>query len=311
MPLPRRTPELSVLDLLVSVAECGSLGQAARRHGISQPAASMRITALERQLGLVLLDRGTTGSRLTVNGATVVDWARQVLDAAGALVRGVEALHGDQRARLTVAASVTIAEHRVPSWLITLHHQMPDSSVALRVGNSAQVAELVTGSEVDLGFVEGPSVPAGLGSRVVGSDELAVVVAPGHRWAKRRRPLRLDELAATPLIVREEGSGTRDAIWQILRKAGGLAEPEAELGSTAAIKAAVAAGEAPGVMSRLDINAELRARRLVAVPLAEDVVLQRKFRAIWRRANPPAGPAASLLAIAARSASAPGETTQR
>lgn len=294
-----------MLDLLVSVAECGSLGQAARRHGISQPAASMRISALERQLGLVLLDRGTTGSRLTVNGATVVDWARQVLDAAGALVSGVQALHGDQRARLTLAASVTIAEHRVPSWLITLHHEAPDASVALRVGNSQQVAELVTGREVHLGFVEGPSAPSGLGSKVIGNDDLVVVVAPSHRWAKRRRPLSLDELAATPLIVRERGSGTRDAIWQILRRAGELAEPEAELGSTAAIKAAVAAGEAPGVMSRLDIDSELREGRLAAVPLAQGIALQRKFRAIWLRESPPIGPAAALLAIAARANGTP------
>ncbi|WP_280343655.1 helix-turn-helix domain-containing protein, partial [Nocardia abscessus] len=62
MTLPPGTPDLAVLDLLVSVAELGSLGAAARRHGISQPAASMRISALERRLRLRLLDRGPTGS---------------------------------------------------------------------------------------------------------------------------------------------------------------------------------------------------------------------------------------------------------
>ncbi|MQA07554.1 MAG: LysR family transcriptional regulator [Pseudonocardiaceae bacterium] len=300
MPLPDRTPELKALDLLVSVAECGSLGQAARRHGISQPAASMRVTALERQLGLVLLDRGTTGSRLTATGATVVDWARQVLDAAGALLSGVRALHADQRGRLTVAASVTIAEHRVPHWLISLHNQAPQMAVALRVGNSQQVTELVRGQEARLGFVEGPSAPTGLRSRSVDSDELVVVVAPGHRWAKRRRPLTVEELAAVPLITREPGSGTREAIWELLRTADRHAEPAAELGSTAAIKAAVGAGEAPAVMSRLDVAAELRERRLVAVSLADGVAPRRQFRAIWLPENPPSGPSAALLAIAGR-----------
>jgi DNA-binding transcriptional LysR family regulator len=126
------------------------------------------------------------------------------------------------------------------------------------------------------------------------------VVAPGHPWAGRKRPLSLTTLAATPLVTREQGSGTRDAVWEVLRGAGESepAAPAAELGSAAAIKAAVAAGEAPAVLSRLVVRDELTDRRLVAVPLADPAALHRSFRAVWRRETPPAGPAAELLAIA-------------
>jgi DNA-binding transcriptional LysR family regulator len=301
MALPENTPELTALDLLVSVAEAGSLGQAARVHGITQPAASMRIRALERRLRLVLLERGPTGSRLTHAGAAVVDWAAPILAATQGLLSGVAALHADQYARIRIAASMTIADHRVPGWLVALRAHSSETRVALRVGNSRHVAELVRRGDADIGFVEGPHAPHGLRSRVVDGDELVVVVAPGHPWARRRRPLPVATVAATPLILREPGSGTRDAAWEVLRRAGDPAMPAAELGSTVAIKAAVGNGEAPGVLSRLAVTAELSDGRLVAVPLAEGVLLRRRFRAVWRPDNPPTGSAATLLGVVTRS----------
>lgn len=300
MGLPAGTPGLDVLDLLVSVAETGSLGRAAQRHGISQPAASMRISALERRLRLVLLERGPTGSRLTTAGTAVVDWAVPILAATHALLSGVAALHAGGDAKLTVAASMTIADHRVPVWLIALRARSREVRVALHVGNSHQVAEMVRNGQADLGFVEGPHAPPGLRSRVIESDELVVVVGPDHPWARRRSPLPLPTLAGTPLILREQGSGTRDAAWEALRRVREPAPPAAELGSTAAIKAAVAAGDAPAVLSRLVVRDELKDHRLVVVPLADRSVFRRQFRAIWRLSTAPTGAAATLLGIATR-----------
>lgn len=301
MPLPPGTPDLDVLDLLVSVAETGSLGQAARRHGISQPAVSMRIGALERRLRLVLLERGPTGSRLTTAGATVVDWAMPVLDAARALVSGAAALLDVQgREPFRVAASLTIADHLVPAWLIALRSHAAEVRVALEVANTRAVAAGVREGRAELGFVEGPHPPHGLRSRVIGTDHLVVVVASDHPWTRRRRPVSLHEVATTPLLMREQGSGTRDAVWEALASVCQPAPPAAELGSAAAIKAAAAAGSAPAVMSRLMVTTELAEGKLVAVPLAEPNALRRQFRAIWRRGNPPSGAAAALLDIATK-----------
>jgi DNA-binding transcriptional LysR family regulator len=301
MPLPHGTPELDVLDLLVSVAETGSLGRAAGRHGISQPAASMRISALERRLRLLLLERGPNGSRLTGAGAAVVDWAVPVLDAARALVSGAGALldaHG--REPLRVAASLTIADHLVPGWLIALGIQQPRVKVALEVANTRSVAARVREGAAELGFVEGPHPPRGLRSRVVGTDVLVTVVGPSHPWARRRRPVSMREVATTPLVMREQGSGTRDAVFEVLARVCQPAPPAAELGSAAAIKATVAAGAAPAVLSRLMVSTELAEGRLVAVAMAEPDALRREFRAIWHRDRPPSGPSATLLAITAK-----------
>src|SRR3954451_19089670 len=120
MPLPRHVPELSTLDLLVSVAATGSLGRAAALHGITQPAASLRLQALENRLGLHLLIRTPTGSRLTAAGESVVGWARRGLDAAEELATAVDALRDLAVDRVHVAASLTIADELFPRWLAAL-----------------------------------------------------------------------------------------------------------------------------------------------------------------------------------------------
>ncbi len=292
--------DLESLRLLVAVAETGSLGQAAHRLDISQPAASLRLRTLERRLGLVLLDRSPTGSRLTAAGISVVDWVLPVLDAADALARGVAALRDEHRGRLRVAASMTVADHLVPAWLVRFHAVQPSSTVALRVANSETVAALVRDGEADIGFVEGAGAPSGLRARVVGGDALVLVVAPTHPWARRRRPVGAADLVATPLILRERGSGTREALERAL--AAHRHEPSAvlELGSITAIKAAVSTGEGAAVLSRLAVSAELSDGRLAAVPTA-DLSLRRRFRAVWRTGRSPGGAADVLLALAQRS----------
>lgn len=304
MTLSPGTPDLVVLDLLVSVAETGSLGAAARIHGISQPAASMRISALERRLHLRLLERGPTGSTLTDAGRAVVTQARTVLDAARSFNETVTALHTAETPRLRISASKTIADHRVPQWLAALRKIHPEVAVVLEVDNTKHVEAMVRAGEADIGFVEGPHPPPDLGGHVLGSDELLVVVGPTHSWAKRSDPVTLRELAATPLLWREPGSGTRDTVWEILGAQARPARPVAELGSAVAIVAAARSGMAPAVLSTLIATPELTVGGLVRVPLAESVVLTRQFRAIWRRGTPPTGPAEILMRCAERIESA-------
>ncbi|MEU0572440.1 LysR family transcriptional regulator [Nonomuraea sp. NPDC005983] len=293
-------PDLDSLKLLMDVGELGSLGQAAKLAGIAQPSASKRIALLERRLGLPLLERTPRGSTLTAEGKMVAGWAAQVLAAAQELMRAAAAVRHSEAAHLRVASSMTVAEYLVPRWLGEFQTREPGVQVGLDVLNSADVAALVlSGAEsVELGFVEGPNVPDGLASRVVGTDRLVVVVAPGHPWARRRTVLRGAELAATPLVVRERGSGTRETL-DVAFTGLHQASPRLELGSNSAVKGAAQAGVAPAVLSGYAVEAELATGRLVEVPLA-GLNLVRNLRAVWRRGRPLTGPAATLLAVASR-----------
>lgn len=302
MTLPDRVADLMPFDLLLSVARLGSLGLAAAEHGISQPAASTRIRRLERQLGVPLIERSPRGSRLTSDGELVAEWAQVAIDAATALDAGVTSLRARSDAVLRVAASMTIAEYLLPGWLTGLRARDPGTAVALTAGNSAEVVAAVLDGAADLGFVEGPGLPPGLASHQVGTDRLTVVVPPGHRWARRRSGITAAELAATPLVAREPGSGTRRSFEEALHGQASLDRmpPVAELSSTTAIKAAVAAGIGPAVLSSLAVAPELAAGTLHPVKVT-DLDLRRRLLAVWAAGKQLTGPAADLRTIAARS----------
>lgn len=280
MPLSPRVPDLRALDLLLSVARLGSLGRAAAEHGITQPAAGSRIRHLENLVGQPLIERSALGSRLTTEGALVVDWARDVVGAANSLEAGLDALRTRSQARMRLAASMTVSEYLAPHWLIALRKRRPDASLSLQAVNSSEVARLVLEGEVDLGFLEGPEVPDGLGSRTIARDRLVVVVAPGSSWSRRRRPLEPDELLGSPLIAREPGSGTRHALEAALADHGTPSAPIAEMSSTTAIKAAVEDGVGPAVLSSLAVAADVAVGRLRQLDVA-GVDLTRELRAVW------------------------------
>jgi DNA-binding transcriptional LysR family regulator len=303
MTLPSRVSDLMPFDLLLSVARLGSLGLAAAEHGISQPAASTRIRQLERRLGVSLIERSPRGSRLTPDGELVVGWAHAAVDAATALDAGVTSLRARSDAVLRVAASMTVAEYLLPGWLTVLRARDPETAVALTAGNSAEVAAAVLGGGADLGFVEGPDLPPGLASRQVGADRLTVVVPGGHRWERRRSGITAAELAATPMVCREPGSGTRRYLEEALRARTDLdrVPPVAVLSSTTAIKSAVVAGIGPAVLSSLAVAPELAAGTLRAVKVI-DLDLSRRLLAVWAEGRQLIGPAADLRAIAAHAA---------
>ena len=308
MTLPSRVSDLTGFDLLLTVARLGSLGRAAAEHGISQPAASARMRQLEGQLGLALIERSPRGSRLTPAGALVADWAQAAIDAAVALDAGVTALRRERDSRLRIAASMTVAEYLLPAWLTALRAVDPGAAVALMAVNSAEVAGAVLADAADIGFVEGPDLPGGLRAERVGADVLTVIVAPAHPWALRARRggITARELADTPLVAREAGSGTRRYLEEALAAQVGLARvpPLAELSSTTAIKAAVAAGAGPAVLSSLAVAADLAAGTLCAVPVS-GLDLHRTLRAVWPAGRRLTAPARDLFAIAARSGARP------
>lgn len=170
----------------------------------------------------------------------------------------------------------------------------PEVAVSLEMGNSAHVTQIMLHGGADIGFVEGPDDPPGLHTQVVSGDDLVVVVAPSHPWAHRRRPLAITDLGATPLVLREAGSGTREVLERALGAFG--LEPSAlvELASTTAIKASVAAGTGPGVLSRLAVEPEVTDGRLVVVA-TPGIPLERQIRAIWPSERPLMPAATRLL----------------
>lgn len=310
MPLSPRMPELASFEAFLAIAETGSIGRAARELGLTQQAVSRRLAAMEAQIGVTLAVRTTRGSQLTPAGMIVADWAARLLEVAKEIDTGTGALRKEGRQRIRVAASQTISEQLMPHWLLSLQAESTRRGeaapqVILTATNSEHAIASVRDGTVDLGFVENPGIPKGLGSCVVGTDELVIVVPRGHPWARPSRVVTAGELAQTPLVTREPHSGIRDSLTVALRQVLGenmqQAAPVLELASAAAMRAAVLAGAGPAAMSRLAVLDDLAIGRLHAVDIPK-LDLRRKFRAIWTGGRtPPAGAIRDLLShIASR-----------
>lgn len=298
-----RRPNLDDLALLLLVAETGSIGRAAAREGLSQPSLSRRMTALERRLQVPMLRRSRRGTTLTPAGRVLVEWAATLLGAADEFSRSVATLGSQGATAVRAGVSMTIAEHLAPRWVGVLRRRHPQESgsvsgsVSLTVANSTDVADLVEAGRVAIGFVESPNVRRGLDSQPIGTDTLVVAVAPGHPWAVVDA-IPVAELAAAELLVREEGSGTRETLESALAALGLTLRPALEMASNTALKSAAVAGMGPVVLSELAVADELGTGQLVRVAVPE-LDLTRPFTAVWRRGHElPAG-AAALLAIAA------------
>lgn len=304
MPLSPRMPDLASFEVFLAIAKTGSLGRAARELGLTQQAVSRRLASLEALVGMTLAVRTTRGSQLTPAGVIVAEWATRLLEIAGEVDAGMSALRKEGREKIRVVASQTISEQLMPHWLVSLQ-----AAAARRAGALPQVTLTATNSEhaiasvrdggADLGFVENPGPPKGLGSCVVGHDELVIVVPPTHKWTRRAGAVTARELAETPLVAREPHSGIRDSLTAALRHVLGddmqQALPVLELTSAAAMRAAVLAGAGPAAMSKLAVADDLAVGRLRAVHIPE-LDLRRQFRAIWLGGRtPPAGAIRDLL----------------
>lgn len=308
--LSPRMPELSSFEMLLALARTGSLGAVATEFGLTQQAVSSRLASMEALTGVQLALRTTRGTQLTPAGVVVAEWAARLLEVAHHVDAGLTAMRTEKRRRLKVAASQTIAEQLLPQWLVSLataaaREGRTAPQIVLTATNSDGAIAMVRNGTAELGFIERPNPPGELASRMVAQDELVVIVAPVHAWARRSRSISAAELAQTPLVMRESGSGTRDALTAALRRALGdemqQAPPVLEFPSAAAVRAAVLAGAGPAVLSRLTVTDDLAAGRLHAVSVP-DLDLRRPLSAIWVGGRtPPAGAARDFLGSIANS----------
>ncbi len=294
-----RPTSIEEMRMIAAVEAHGSLSAAAQALGVSQQAVSQRMRVIERRWGLSLFERTARGTALTAQGALVAEWAGALVAQVEAFDHAVLALRTDRQAHVRIAASLTIAEHLVPGWLVTYGAEEGAAMVELSAVNSATVIDRVRTGRDSLGFIETPDLPQDLAVRVIGDDEIGIIVAPGHPWA-RRSLVSAAEVAATRLVGRERGSGTRLTLERALSAALGtdaVAEPAAELASTAGIRATIMAGSGVGALSLRAVRDDLEAGRLVRVPVDIEP-MSRPLAAVVRREEPLGTAAARLLDIA-------------
>ena len=242
---------LSQLRTFVAVVEHGSFSAAARVLGLSQPAVTMQLQALESDLGVTLLDRRYRKVEMTEAGRALLPHARKLMAGVEDARQDLEDLSGTVSGRLTIAASTTPGQYVLPRLLGGFLKQYPDVGVTLRVFDTSGVVSHVESGEAHLGMTGAEIHGARANYERLGSDNLVMVCPPESALAKRKHP-KMTELVDEPFIVREAGSGTRMVSEDSMRRDGiDPAELRVvmELGTNEAVLSAVEGGMGIGIVS--------------------------------------------------------------
>ena len=283
------------LEVFLAIAHAQSFSRAAERIHLSQPTLSEHMKELEEELGVPLFVRHSRSVSLTESGRVFEDYATRVVATLAAGRQAIAELDGLKRGSLVVGASTTPGTYVLPARIAKFRDEYPGITVALRIANSRAVEELVRDGEVDLavigGHVLGPSercVAAGI------LDELQLIVPPNH--PVKDASLSPARLARERLLIREEGSATRQATERALREAGVTFRPAMELDHTETIKRAVMAGLGVAFVSRYAVEDEVRSGRLRALPV-QRMKIRRHFHVIHDERRPLSASARAFISF--------------
>jgi DNA-binding transcriptional LysR family regulator len=272
------------LDTFARAAELGNFTAAARDLGLTQAAVSQRIHTLEQALGVPLFSRQGGRVLLTEAGHRLYPYAQRLLALQQEAREAVTGHRDPPGGELTLAASSIPGEHLLPALLSAYRRKHPHVQVRATVADSDAVLDDVAHGRAHLGLVGKKGDSPHLEYRCFACDTLVLAVPPDHPWGGRKR-IPLGQLCEYPLILREEGSGSRACLEQALARAGkslrdlnvGL-----ELGSNEAIKEAVAQGLGLAVLSSRAVEKELRSGQLHALQVTGLPLLREMF-VVWDR----------------------------
>jgi DNA-binding transcriptional LysR family regulator len=286
------------LQAFCAVVEKKSFSQAAEKLGVTQPAVSLQVRALEQRLGQTLLDRSGRRVEPTEAGSRLYRSAQRMLALEEQLFEEVASGDGELAGTLAIGASTGPGAHLVPLLLCEFQREHPDLGVSLSIWDTQTVIDRVAERDLELGVVGALRKHRSLEFEPLVRDEIVLAVPPGHRAAGGA--LTLDDLRDEQLIVMQEGAGVRQVIEEELRHAGlrlrGV-EPRLELGLQESVKSAVAAGYGVAFISRTAIEGELAAGTLAAASV-EGVEPARQIYTVRVRGRAPTRAAQAFLAFA-------------
>lgn len=268
---------LRQLHIFLAVADAGSTSAAATAISLSQSATSASLNELESLLGARLFDRVGKRLMLNDNGRLLLPQARQLCDGAAGIERQFAGDGPGAPASLRIGASTTIGIYLLPAILMRARQLHGASLAQATIANTADVAAAVAQFKVDIGLIEGPCHEAGLLVEPWLEDELLVVAAPSHPLALLGRQLDIADLRQAGWLLREAGSGTREAVEQALLPHLHYLHPAGELGNSEAIKHAAASGLGIACLSRVVVADLLASGQLVALPSALPALVRRFY----------------------------------
>ena len=247
---------LKQLEAFVQVSESGSFSKAAKELFLTQPTISANISSLEKELNVRLFIRNTKEVSLSDDGKDLYRYAKQITDLEKAIEERFYMDSDDGKHFITIAASTIPAQYLLPKVLMCYRERYPKEQIKIMETDSSEVVTQVVDHMVDVGFTGTVLEKKHCKYIPFYKDELAVIApdTPEYRILKEQNRDDIDWIKRKPLILREEGSGTRKEAEKQLKNAGISMEDldiVASIANQETIKKSVKQGMGITVLSRL------------------------------------------------------------
>jgi len=244
-----------LLLVFIEVVEKKNFSRAAEELHMTQPSVSQQIQILEKNLGTKLLNRTNKFVELTKAGEIVYSHAKEITGLYKRMSTLVDDLMHEANGLLKIGASYTFGEYVLPHILANLKLKFPNVIPSVQIGNTREIAQAVLAHQIDVGIVEGEYVHQNVFMETVATDELYIMAGVNHSLSKNKE-VTIEQLGRETWIVREEGSGTREATDRLFETLNISPTTLVEFGSTQLIKEAVEAGLGISYLSDLTVKKE-------------------------------------------------------
>jgi DNA-binding transcriptional LysR family regulator len=272
--------EIHQLRYFRAVAATGSFTRAAEQQHVAQPALSQQILKLEAELGAKLFDRSGGKVSLTAAGKAFLKYVEDTLDARKAMLVSIAEMERVPRGEIIVGANEGTCLHILPYVFADFKKQYPDVSVNIKRSDYAKILESVIDNSVDFGVVSLPVHDLRLTVVLIHRDELILIASPQHPLGKIKSAT-IADASKFPLIVPKAGH-TRDAIEQLFHERRLKPNFTMELDSSELLKRFVVADVGIGFIARSNVEEDVRAKFLAAIPIS-DAQVRRDLALVFRK----------------------------
>jgi LysR family transcriptional regulator, low CO2-responsive transcriptional regulator len=268
------------LETFLEVAKHVSFSRAAEKRFRTQPAISSQIRALEEEVGAKLFDRSGGKVSLTAAGKAFQKYVEETLEARKTMLVSLAEMERVPRGEIIVGANEGTCLHILPEVFSGFKKLYPDVSVNIKRSDYAKILESVIDNSVDFGVVSLPITDNRLTAVLIHRDEL-VLIAPPHHPVSKLKSVTVAAIAKYPLVVPKLGH-TRDGIEQLFHERRLKPNYTMELDSSELLKRFVAADVGIGFIASSNVQEDVRAKVLVAIPIA-DAQIRRDLALVFRK----------------------------
>ncbi len=276
-------PHVSLRQIRIfdTVARYKNHTRAAEQLHMTQPAVSMQMKQLEENLGIRLFERQGKKLALSSQGNELREHSKNIIQSYNSMMNFAEKVKGCHTGHLTISVATT-ANHFATRILSAFSKKYPDVAISLDVTNRFKIIDQLKNYEPDLVIMGEPPTGLNLISEKFMDNPLVVIAPPDHSLVDCVKVLTVEDLKDEKFVVREKGSGTREAIARHFKTFGFTCASKLEMSSNEAIKHAVSAGFGLGVVSRHTIELELKNQHLVTLDV-EGFPLVRSWHLVTRQ----------------------------